>query len=123
MFKFFDPNSECFAKYDAFCLLIFNYACLGVRLVAIEEVRNYRKFVCIKNIFENGWWQDAYPSSYLSGFAPGHKLQKPSKESDIFQSLVAPSVLFFFTKRQNQKGGHITMAPPLNTLLKTGCGQ
>ena len=27
---------------------------LGVRLIAIEEVRNYRKIVCIKNIFENG---------------------------------------------------------------------
>ena len=26
--KFFDPDSECFAKYDAFCLHIFDYACL-----------------------------------------------------------------------------------------------
>ena len=25
---FFDPNFECFAKYDAFCLHIFDYACL-----------------------------------------------------------------------------------------------
>ena len=24
----FDPNSECFAKYDAFCSHIFDYACL-----------------------------------------------------------------------------------------------
>ena len=55
MFKFFDLNSECFAKYDTFCSHSFNYAC-GVRLIAIEEVRNYRKIVslCIKNIFENG---------------------------------------------------------------------
>ena len=29
MFKFFDSNSECFAKYDAFCLHIFDYACLS----------------------------------------------------------------------------------------------
>ena len=28
MFKFFDPNSGCFAKYDAFCSHIFNYAYL-----------------------------------------------------------------------------------------------
>ena len=28
MFKFFDLNSECFAKYSAFCSHIFNYACL-----------------------------------------------------------------------------------------------
>ena len=27
-FKFFDPNSECFVKYDAFCSHIFDYACL-----------------------------------------------------------------------------------------------
>ena len=29
---------------------------------------------------------------------PGYKLQKPSKESGIFQTL-APLILFFFTKR------------------------
>ena len=56
----------------------------GVRLIATEGVRNYRKIVCIKNIFENGWWEDAYPSSFPSGFAPGHKLQKPPKESGVF---------------------------------------
>ena len=42
-----------------------------------------------------------YPSSYL----PGHKLEKPSKESSIFQSQLAPSILFFFTKRQSQRRG------------------
>ena len=65
--------------------------------MAIEEVRNYRNILYIKNIFENGWWEDAYPSSYPSGFAPGHKLQKPSKKSGIFQSLGTisrPIVLF-----------------------------
>ena len=82
VFKFFDPNSECFAEYDTFCSHIFNYAC-GVKLIAIKEVRNSRKIACIKNIFENGWWEDAYPSSYPSGSAPDHKLQKPSKESSI----------------------------------------
>ena len=76
----------------------------GVRLIAIERVRNYEKIVCIKNIFENGWWEDAYPSSYPSGFAPGHKLQKPPKESGIFQSLGTINVVLF-TKRQGQKGG------------------
>ena len=28
LFKFFDPDSECFAKYDAFGAHIFDYACL-----------------------------------------------------------------------------------------------
>ena len=27
LFKFFDPESVYFAKYDAFCLHIFDYAC------------------------------------------------------------------------------------------------
>ena len=27
----------------------------GVRLIAIEEVRNYGKIVYIQNNFENGW--------------------------------------------------------------------
>ena len=28
----------------------------GVKLIAFEEVRNCKKIVCIKNVFENGWW-------------------------------------------------------------------
>ena len=55
----------------------------GVRLIAIEEVRNYEKIVYIKNIFENGWWEDAYSSFY----PPGHKLQKPSEENVIFHTV------------------------------------
>ena len=54
LFKFFDPNSECFAKYDAFCLHVFDVHAEGVRLIAMEEIRNYGKIVYIKNIFENG---------------------------------------------------------------------
>ena len=64
--------------------------------MAVEEVQNYGKIVCIKNIFENGWWEDAYPSSYPFGFALGYKLQKPSKESGTFQSLVTTSVILFY---------------------------
>ena len=62
MLKIFDPNSECFAKYDAFCSHIFDYACLrrSLRLSDIDEVQNYGKIVYIKSIFENGWWEDAY---------------------------------------------------------------
>ena len=90
--KFFDPDSECFARYDAFCSHIFNYACLGREAYSYRKGSHYRKIACIKNIFENGWWENAYSSSYPSGFAPGHKLQRiqrgrmqnPSKESGIF---------------------------------------
>ena len=69
-------------------------------------------YMYIKNIFENGWWEDAYPSSYPPVSAPGHKLQRPSKESGMYFSHLAPLILFFFTKRQSQKeGGHGSMPP------------
>ena len=38
VFKVFDPNSECFAKYDAFFRTFFIMRAYGVRLNAIEEV-------------------------------------------------------------------------------------
>ena len=66
------------------------------------EEQYYRKTACIKNIFKNGWWEDACPSS--SGFTPGHKLQKPSKSLTYFSHL-APLVLFFIAKRQSQRWG------------------
>ena len=72
-------------KCDAF-VGTFSVMRAGVRLIVIKEVRNYRKFVCIKNIFENGWWEDmlCLPLILPPGSAPGHKLQKPSKEFGIF---------------------------------------
>ena len=35
---------------------------LGVRLVAIEKVRNYEEIAFIKHMFPNGWWGDASPT-------------------------------------------------------------
>ena len=60
LFKFFDPNSECFVKYDAFCLHIFDYACLWRKTYCYQRGSNYGKIVYIKNTFENSWWEDAY---------------------------------------------------------------
>ena len=40
--------------------------------------------------------EDAYRSSYPPGSAPGHKLQKPSKESGIFQSLGTINFVLFY---------------------------
>ena len=51
----------------------------------MKDVQNYGIIAYIKSIFENGWWEDAYSSSYPAVSAPGHKLQKPSNESGIFQ--------------------------------------
>ena len=48
-------------KHDAFCLHIFNYACLlkqGLLLSKRFEIME-KKNLYIKSIFENGWWKDA----------------------------------------------------------------
>ena len=37
----------------------------SARFIVIEEIQNYRKIVCIKNILENGWWKDAYCISLI----------------------------------------------------------
>ena len=76
----------------------------GVRPIAIEEVRNYGKIVDIKNIFENGWWGDAYPSSYPLD-PPLAISYRNHQKSVAYFSHLAPLVLFFFTERQSQKGG------------------
>ena len=72
----FDFILECFANYAAFCTHIFDCACLRCKAYwyqrGLKLWKNCR--IRIKNIFENGWWEDAYPSSYLPVFAPDHKL-------------------------------------------------
>ena len=80
-------------------LFIRTFSLMGacaVELIGIKEVRNYGKIVFIKKIFENGWWEDAYPSFYPPESAPGIKLQKPSKESGIFQSFGTITFVLFY---------------------------
>ena len=60
LFQFFVPKSECFTKYDAVCTFSIMRA-LGVRLIAVEKVQNYGKFVFIKNMFKNCWWGGCIP--------------------------------------------------------------
>ena len=54
MFKFFDSDSECFAKYDKFCEHIFNYACLRRKPYSYQTGSKLYRIVFIKNIVENG---------------------------------------------------------------------
>ena len=80
MFIFFYFDSECFAKYGAFCSNVFDYAWLRRRPkvnIAIEEVRNYGKIVSYTS-------KTFLKMAGGRGSAPGHKLQKTSKESGIF---------------------------------------
>ena len=43
LFQFFDPNSECFAKYDAFCPHIFDYACLSRKSYCCRKDSKFEK--------------------------------------------------------------------------------
>ena len=70
----------------------------------------------MKNIFENAWWEDAYSSSYPLDPPLAIGYEKYQKSLEYFRHLV-PIVLFFFTKRQRQKGRHGNMPSPLNMLL------
>ena len=51
LFKFFDPNSECFAKYDAFCSYVFDIRAEGVRLFFMEEVILLMEKLCTSKTF------------------------------------------------------------------------
>ena len=43
MFKFFEANSECFAKYDTFFSHIFNYACIQRKAYSYPRGSNLQK--------------------------------------------------------------------------------
>ena len=52
--------------------------------------------------------------------APGHKLQKPSKESGLFQSLGTINFVLFLLKGGVKRGGgQGTMPPPKYALVST----
>ena len=160
MFKFFSPTSECFAKYDAFCSHIFDYACLRRKTLLqskgfeiMEKLYTSKTFLKVagrrmqgrKSVLSIGgmiqqnrpffdiggddlqkliifrYWGDVnwlvwgifyfyekYWGEYIPpGFSPiggcipfilspGHKPQKPSKESGIVQSLGTISFVLFY---------------------------
>ena len=89
----------------------------GIRRISIKEFEIMKKIVYIKNIFENGWWEDAYPSFYP--LDPSLAISNRHHQKNLaYFSHLAPLILFFFTKRQSQKGRAWHYAPlPLSTLL------
>ena len=72
--------------------------------------QTFLKIVYIK------WWEGTYSSSYPPGSVPGHQLQKPSKESDIFQLLNIFNFVIFYQKADSKGGGGIVLCS-LNTFL------
>ena len=80
----FDPNSECFAKYDALCSRIFDYAYLRRKTYCYRKGSKLWKN-CIHQKHFKKWLVGGCIASHPS--TPAHKLQKPSKESGMVQSL------------------------------------
>ena len=80
LFTFFNLNLECFVKYDAFCLHIFDYACLRRKVYRYQRGSKFWK-KCIglhQNIFLK-WLVGRCITLILPRSAPGHKLQRPSR--------------------------------------------
>ena len=95
---------------------------MALRLIDIEEARNYGKMLeiietPISKIFSKMAGEKIHiPHPTPPGPAPGHKLQKPLKESGYFSHL-PPSVLFLSLKGRVKRGGQGTMLPPFTSLL------
>ena len=47
-----------------------------------------------------------------SGSAPGHKLEKPSKEPSVFQAFGTINFVFFYKKSKIKRGGMAQCLPP-----------
>ena len=112
----FDPNSEYryFTKYDAFWSHIFNYACLRRKAYCYRRGSKLWKNCMYKKHSWKWlvrWIHISHPQP--PGSAPSHKLQTPSKESGIFQSLGI--TCSFLLKGKVERGAWHNA--PLNTLL------
>ena len=87
----------------------------GVRLIAIEEARNYGKIVYIKNIFRNGWWDDMH-TPYPTSLDPPQAISyKNHQKSLAYFNHLAPLLLFILlkdrVKRRDEVGGGGHNAP------------
>ena len=97
-----------------------SYACLRRKAFCYRGgSKLWKNCIVHQKHFPNRWWEEAYPASYPPRSATGYKLQKPSKESGIFQSLGTFNFVNFLLKdkvKRREPGGGWHNAP-LNTLL------
>ena len=61
--KSFAPKSECFTKYDAFCLYIFDYAFQGVRFIVDKRFEILEKLYSSKTCWKMAGRGNAPPTS------------------------------------------------------------
>ena len=100
MFKFFDLNSECFAKYDSFCSHIFNYACLKLskRSEIIEKFYTSKSFLKMAG----GRMHIPHPAPLDSPLAISNRNHQKNL---AYFSHLARLVLFFLLKGRVKRGG------------------
>ena len=107
----------CQITYDAFGAHIFDYACLRRKAYRSRRGSKLWKNCIHQKLFWKWLMGGCIPLILTLGLATGHKLQKPSKESGIFQSLGTISFVLFLLKGRVKKGEGWHNGPPLNTLL------
>ena len=94
LFKFFDPNSECFAEFDAFCLHIFDYACLKrncYRRTFETMEKMYTSKTCLK--MTDGRMHTPHPRPLDPPLAIRYRNYQKSL---AYFSHLAPLILFFY---------------------------
>ena len=77
----------------------------GVRLIVIKEAQNYEKNIYFKNIFENGWWEDAYPSFYPLNSSLAISYKNHQKSLADFSHFPPLFLFCVFAKRKSHKRG------------------
>ena len=105
MFKLFDPNSECFAKYDAFCSQIFKYACLRQKAYSYRRGSKLQKKLYASKIFlkmAGGRMHILYPTPLDLPVAISYRNHQKNL---AYFSHFAPLVLFFSLKGRVKRGG------------------
>ena len=104
LFRFFDSNFECFAKYDAFCSLIFDYTCLRRKAYCYGRGSKLCKTVCTKTLMKMAGGRMYTPHPIPQDLPEAISCRNHQKSLAYFNHLT-PFVLFLFTKKQSQRGG------------------
>ena len=81
--------------------------------IAIEEARNYEKIVFIKNILENGRWEEV--TSHPTPLDPPLAISYENHQKSLaYSSYLAPLILFTLLKGKVKRAGVVLGAmPPL----------
>ena len=97
--------------HDAFCSHIFDYACLRRKAYCYRRGSKLCKIACTKAVLKMAGGRMHTP--HLAPLDPPLAISYRNHQKGLaYFNHLAPLVLFFFTGRQSQRGGHGTMPPP-----------